>query len=91
MYCHAHYYSFGVCVQAIIQNESNEKRDVDVANHGGIYGRQKNFFHVGWGSSGFFQVVTNGIFPGVPIVVKFHFTNSKRKEKYFSAKTLIAN
>ena len=41
------------------------------------------------GSSGFFQVMAKIIFPWGETVVKFHFTNSKLKEKHFSTKTFI--
>jgi len=42
----------------------------------------------GGGKSLFFRMVTKSIFPGGgPAVVKFHFTNSKQREKHFSTKS----
>jgi len=38
--------------------------------------------------SGFFQMVTKIFFQGWPTVMKFHFTNSKLREKLLSTKTL---
>jgi len=49
-----------------------------------LNGRRKDFSQEGE-IKDFFQVAAKSFIPGVPTVVKFHFSNSKLTEKHFSA------